>query len=124
MTSRSTAPASPLPLSPIDFHVLLALSEGPLWGYAVMKAVEEETDGVITPDVGSLYRILARLMESRLVEETDPPAGAESEPHRGRPRRWYGITPAGLAAIRAEAVRLSGALDLVRARNLLPEAGS
>ena len=121
MTPRAPQPA--LPLSATDFHVLLVLSEGPLYGYAVMKAVEEETGGVIAPDVGSLYRILARLMESGLVEETDPTGGA-GEVHRGRPRRYYGMTPAGAVALRAEAARLADAVDLARARKLLPEGGA
>ena len=117
----SQSPHHAQPLSATDFHVLLVLSEGPLYGYAVMKAVEEETGGVISPDVGSLYRILARLMESELVEEIEPPA---EEVHRGRPRRYYRITATGAVALRAEALRLADAVSLARARNLLPGAGA
>ena len=33
------------PLSATDFHVLLVLTEGDLYGYAIMKAVEAQSGG-------------------------------------------------------------------------------
>lgn len=110
------------PLSATDFHILLVLSEEDLYGYAIMKAVEEQSGGSVSPEVGSLYRILARLMDEGWVEEAPVPADAE-ESHRGRPRKYYRITPAGEAVARREAVRLRDVLDLARTRDLLPDAG-
>lgn len=118
MTPRTDAL---LPLSPTDFHVLMVLVDGPLYGYAILKAVEEESEGTVSPEIGSLYRVLARLMEMRLVEEVGPPRGQEDEVHRGRPRRYYRITAAGLAGARAEAGRMRSALELARSRRLLQE---
>ena len=123
MTSMPDPP-HPLPLSATDFHVLLVLAEKPLWGYAIMRAVEDESGGMIRPDVGSLYRILARLMESGLLEETPAPREADGAAHRGRPRRYYRITLAGLRAVRSEALRLAGVLEVARSRSLLPEGRS
>lgn len=92
-----------LPLPAVDLQILLVLAEGDLYGYAIKKAVERESNGLLTPEIGSLYRVLARLMDSGWVEEApSPPHG----PQRGRPRRYYSVTPAGLKVARAEVKRL------------------
>ena len=106
------------PLSATDFHVLLVLSEGDLYGYAIKKAVETQSGGAVTPEIGSLYRVLARLMAEGLVAEVAGPA--EDGTHRGRPRKYYGITPAGRDVARAEAARLSELVELARGRDMLP----
>jgi DNA-binding PadR family transcriptional regulator len=111
-----------LPLSPTDFHVMLVLGTGPLYGYAILKALEEESGGTVVPEIGSLYRIIARLVSHELVVEADAPVGA-SETHPGRDRRYYRLTDLGEAVTRAEAARLQDALGLARVRNLLPETG-
>ncbi len=109
-------------LSPTDLHVLLVLSGGALYGYAIMKAVVEESGGAVSPEIGSLYRVLSRLMGSGLVREAPPPSEAE-DVHPGRERKYYDLTRAGRAALEAEAARLDRVLDLARARHLLPERG-
>jgi DNA-binding PadR family transcriptional regulator len=109
-------------LSPIDFHVLLVLAGGDLYGYAIMKAVEEESGGALTPEIGFLYRVLGRLTGAGLVTEVEAPADAQ-EGQRGRPRRYYGITAAGRAALEGDARRIEAALGLVRRRSPLA-AGS
>ena len=110
------------PLSATDFHVLLALREGASYGYAVMKAVEDESGGSLTPEIGSLYRVLGRLMGDGLVEECPPPE--EPGPHPGRPRKYYRLTRDGVGALRSEVGRLRDVLDLARARDLVPGDGS
>lgn len=112
----------PPPLSPTDVHVLMVLVDGALYGYGIKKAVAEESDGAVDPEIGSLYRVLARLMGAGLVEEAPTPADA-GDVHPGRDRRYYALTPVGRAALEAEASRLSRVLDLARARRLLPEEG-
>jgi DNA-binding PadR family transcriptional regulator len=107
-----------LPLGATDFHVLLVLSEGALYGYAIMKAVEAESGGRIAPEIGSLYRVLARLLAEGLVDETSTPAGAP-EAHPGRDRKYYKLTARGRAVARAEAARMRELLELARARDLL-----
>lgn len=108
------------PLSPTDYHVLLVLAEGQRYGYAIMKAIEAESGGVVRPEIGSLYRVLARLMGGGLVEETEAPEGAP-EVHRGHPRRYYCLTATGRRVLAAESVRLAGMMRLARARNVLPD---
>jgi len=115
--SASSIPRG-LPLSALDLQILLVLTRGELYGYALKKAVEEESGGVLSPEIGSLYRVLSRLMEMGWVEEADT-RSPETGPHRGRPRRYYGITLAGMALARAELGRLRQVLD--GAPGLAPE---
>jgi DNA-binding PadR family transcriptional regulator len=101
-------------VSDLEYHVLLALAAGPLHGYAVKQRVETESRGTLTPQPGSLYRVLARLMTAGLVSETDP-AGPQ-EPHPGLARRYYALTAGGRRALAAEARRLKGAAALAEKR--------
>jgi PadR family transcriptional regulator len=91
-------------MSLLEYHVLLALAGGPLYGYAIMTAVAEESAGTHTPRAGSLYRVLARLMRSGLVRETEPRDGVPAHP--GLERRYYTLSAAGRRALAAEAQRL------------------
>lgn len=111
------------PLSARDWHVLMALSAEDLHGYGIMKAVERDSEGRVSAELGSLYRVLDRLLGEGLVHEVETPAGAPAET-RGRPRRYYGLTESGRVVLQAEAVRLRDALHLAQARNLLPEGSA
>ena len=104
-----------LPLSATDFHVLLVLASDDLYGYAIQKAIDAESGGTVRPEIGSLYRVLGRLMAAGLVDETDGPHGAPGT-HRGRPRRYYRLTSRGLGALKADARRMEGALQIARVR--------
>lgn len=108
------------PLTPLEFHVLVALTEGASYGYALMTAVGEQSVGRLDPDVGTLYRVLARLMSRGLVEECAAPDEAP-DTHRGRPRRYYGLTAEGRNVAGGEARRMAELVDLARARALLGE---
>jgi len=99
-------------LKPADFHILLALAAGPLHGYRIMKDVERDTGGEVTLEIGSLYRLLARLVAEGLIDDSD------STDER---RRYYRITAAGRKALKSEAARLANVVTLVRARKLIPE---
>jgi DNA-binding PadR family transcriptional regulator len=100
--------------SRLEYHVLLAMAEGPRYGYAIKSAVEAESDGTLTPRAGSLYRVVARLMTEGLVRETE--AAEDAEPHPGRTRRYYALTPEGRAALAEEARRLKAAAALAEWR--------
>jgi PadR family transcriptional regulator PadR len=112
------------PMTPVDFHVLLVLSEGALYGYAIKKALEEESEGAIDPEIGSLYRVIARLVSAGLVEQAEGPPSTDDEVHPGRPRKYYALTAAGEEALRHEAARLEGAVALARSRGMIPESGA
>jgi DNA-binding PadR family transcriptional regulator len=107
------------PLSALDFHVLLVLATADLYGYAIMKAIEAQSLGAVSPEIGSLYRVLGRLMNAGRVMEVNAPEH-DAELHRGRPRRYYRITQLGRAALENEADRLRHVVSI--ANQILPEA--
>jgi DNA-binding PadR family transcriptional regulator len=98
------------PLTPAVFHVLLALADGPLHGYAIMQAVEESSGMAMGP--GTIYGTLERLEASGFVREL---AAARSDR-----RRLFALQPAGRGALQEEAGRLSRLAGLVRAKKLVP----
>jgi DNA-binding PadR family transcriptional regulator len=101
----------PKPLTPAVFHILLALAEGPLHGYAIMKAVE--SSGGMRMGPGTIYGSLQRMEESGLVKEL-PPGSADR-------RRVFALQPAGRRALLAESRRLSQLVATVRAKRLIPD---
>jgi len=113
---RDRDPAAPL--SATDYHILMVLAEGDLYGYAIMKAVEADSGGAVSPGIGSLYRILARLSSLGWVEEAPAPSEAPTE-HRGHRRQYYRLTAEGRAALLDESRRLESVLQLARERKLL-----
>ena len=110
-------------MTPIDFHVLMVLSQGALYGYAIMQAVEEESEGAVTPEIGSLYRVLGRLVAQGFVKQVDEPGGNAGTVHPGRQRKYYALTPEGSEALRTEATRLEGVVRLAADRRLLRGLG-
>ena len=103
-----------LPLKPADFHILLALSAERRHGYGIMKEVERESEGKVRLEIGSLYRLLGRLLDDGLIE---------MEETEGR-RRYYSLTRFGRSVLKAEAQRLAGLVDLLRSRKLAPRTDS
>lgn len=101
-------------ISRLEYHVLLALAGGPLYGYAIKDAVADESAGTLTPRAGSLYRVIARLMTRGLVTETEPEG--ETSPHPGLARKYYGLTGWGRRSLAAESSRLRGAAALAEER--------
>jgi DNA-binding PadR family transcriptional regulator len=101
-------------LSTLDYHVLLAMAQGPQYGYAIKSAVESESGGTLRPRAGSLYRVIARLMSHGLVE--DAIGVADHERHPGRARKYYGLTLTGRVVLANEAQRLRGAAALADER--------
>jgi DNA-binding PadR family transcriptional regulator len=111
-------PEDHLPLKAVHHLALLILAQEPTYGVALMERLEERSGGAIRLNAGSLYRIIGSLVEDGLVEpagETLGPAGV------GAPRKTYAVTEAGLAVLRAEAIRQEGLLEMARALDLLGE---
>src|SRR5215470_15382090 len=95
-------PEGLLPLTPAVFHVLLALVEGERHGYAIMQEVAESTQGQIKMGPGTLYGTIKRLLEARLIEESDRRPDPELDDER---RRYYRLTGLGEQVVKAEALR-------------------
>ena len=100
-----------LPLPAAAFHILLALSAGECHGYGIILDVEARTNGALRLSPGTLYRTIQRLLEDGLIEEPrKKPAGPRDDPRR----RYYRITPCGIAVARAETRRLAELLRLAK----------
>jgi DNA-binding PadR family transcriptional regulator len=113
-----TDPVELVPLTPVAFEVLLALSGEDLHGYAIMRAVEARTEGRAL-HAGTLYRALARLVETGLIEELDE----RPDPASDERRRYYRLTALGRRVGAAEARRLESQVGAARAHGLLGGVG-
>ena len=102
-----------LPLKPDAFEMLLALEDGELHGYALLKVLDAHG---MTLAASLLYRKLRRMMEDGLVEESD----RRPKPDEDARRRYYRLTALGRAVVRAEAARV---VDLSRKRQVRRLAG-
>jgi len=69
----------------------------------------------VKPHAGTLYRAIARLVESGLLQELEE-GGAETADER---RRYYALTALGRRVAEAEAARLAGQVSAARSRRLL-----
>jgi DNA-binding PadR family transcriptional regulator len=101
-------------MSNLEYHLLLALAEGALHGYAIREAIERESGGALMPRAGSMYRLLSRLLKDGLVREAA--VRAPEEPHPGLARRYYTLTAQGRRELAAEARRLKSAATLAEKR--------
>jgi len=108
-------------LKPEVFHILLALMDGERHGYAIMNDVAERTDGEISLLPGVLYRHLHRLLDGGMIEELDRRSIPEGTDER---RRYYRITDDGLAAARAETLRMAKLVEVAKGKDLLVDAGT
>jgi DNA-binding PadR family transcriptional regulator len=105
------SPVDQLPLTVPVFHILLALLDAPLHGYALIKDIETRTGGEVRLTASTLYGAIARMLDAHLIAEV---ADATSER-----RRSYRITRAGRVLVQREAERLARAADLARAKRLI-----
>jgi DNA-binding PadR family transcriptional regulator len=114
-------PESFLPLTPVAFEILLALADGERHGYSILQEVERRSGGTLSLHAGTLYRALARLLESEFIAELSE---APDSSHTDERRRYYRLTTRGIAVAKAEIVRLEGQLAAARSRRLLKGARS
>lgn len=109
-----------LPMSAVEFTVLLVLAEGASHGYAIVKDIEARSGGQVSLLPGNLYAILQRLAGSGLIERTA--AAAVSDGNADKRRRYYGITALGRRVAAAEAARMKRMVEEAAASNLLEDA--
>ena len=104
-------PASFLPLSAHQFHILLALTDGERHGYGIIQDVEQRTGGDMRLGTGTLYTAIARLVALGVIRD----AGGDD---RGDRRRYYRLLPLGRAVLQAETRRLEALVRHAHARGV------
>jgi DNA-binding PadR family transcriptional regulator len=107
-----------LPLRPVEFHILLSLASGERHGYGIIQDIEKRGD-TPTPDVGTMYRALARMAESGLIATAALPRGRDDVDER---RVYYRLTDRGLRVAKLEAQRLNALARAARIGGLLEKA--
>jgi DNA-binding PadR family transcriptional regulator len=104
------------PLPSAAFQIMLALADGDLHGYAIMRQVEEQTGGRLRLGPGTLYGSVQALVEGKLIEEVYRPEDSAMQQER---RRYYRLTAAGRKRARSEAEKMADVLRVARARKIL-----
>ena len=103
-----------LPLKPLVFQVLLALSAGERHGWSLVREIQQAGVGArVLP--ANFYRTLRGMLADGLIEETEP-RHAEDDDER---RRYFRLTPLGSDAARLEARRLHELVADTRTKRLL-----
>ncbi|HVF40017.1 MAG TPA: PadR family transcriptional regulator [Gemmatimonadaceae bacterium] len=100
-------------LTPLSAAILFALADGASHGYAIIKEIEDLTDGDMRPNTGSMYLALHRLLEEGLITESSGP-GEDAR------RRYYRLSETGRAAAKAEARRMAQLVRVASAKKLIP----
>ncbi|SRR6266700_1268636 len=92
------------------FFTMVALLDGPLHGYAIIRRCEFLSSGRVRLSAGTLYTALDRLLAAEMLEIV------REEIVSGRARRVYTLTGAGRDLIVQEGRRLAEAARLVTKR--------
>jgi DNA-binding PadR family transcriptional regulator len=108
---QNCEPGEFLPLPHLAFHVLMALSDADRHGWAIVRRIEELTEGMWSPSAGSLYLSMVRLEKRGLIAEVEAP-----EEDTDARRRYYTLSPLGRRVLDLELRRLA---SLVRHADLL-----
>ena len=103
-------------LTPAMFQVLLALGDEEKHGYAILKDVEDQTNGEVRLSTGTLYAIIKRLLSEGVIKECRNRPPADEDDQR---RRYYRLTSAGRELAVAEAERMERLVATARSKHLL-----
>ena len=106
-----------IPLKAVVFGIMMSLAEQERHGYAILHDVRTRSGGRLKLETGPLYRHLKRLLDDRLVEETE---GAEGGGSSDKRRRYYALTELGRAVLAAEGQRLAQAVQHAQALGAIP----
>ena len=103
------------PLTEPVLLILLSLAEEPRHGYAILKDVEEMSNGRVKLSTGTLYGALCRLLEDGWIERFK-----EQDASRGR--QAYCLSRAGRRNLQVEVSRLKQLSRLASLRVARKEA--
>jgi PadR family transcriptional regulator len=89
----------------LDVLVLKTLSWGPMHGFEIISWLEQRSGGRLDVSDAALLQALHR------IEERDLIAAEWGQSKNGRKARYYKLTPAGRAQLRAESAALVDHVD-------------
>src|SRR3954452_8589453 len=87
------------PLTEPVFLILASLAEKPRHGYALMKDIEEISEGRVCLSTGTLYGAIRRLLEDAWIERF-------ARKDTSRDKQAYRLTAAGRGQLKAEVARM------------------
>jgi PadR family transcriptional regulator PadR len=104
----------------VETLILAVLEAGPSYGYAIVKELNERAEGILQLGEGTIYPVLYRLEEKKLI------ASRWRSAENGRQRKYYRLISKGhkaLATNRQQWQMLSAAMGKVlgSTKNLLPK---
>jgi DNA-binding PadR family transcriptional regulator len=108
---------SRLPLKPLVFQILLALSDDERHGWSLVREVQQR-GGFARLMPGNFYRTLRSMLADGLIEESAKRSTRRADDDDER-RRYFRLTPLGAAVATAEARRLEAAVLEARSKRLL-----
>ena len=100
----------------LELLILRTLLFGPLHGHGIAKHIQRTSEDVLQVEHGSLYPALHRLVRQQWL------AADWQDTPKGRPMKFYRLTPAGRRQLAAEASnwrQLTRAIGLVLNRSEL-----
>ena len=92
-----------LPLTETTYYILLALVE-PLHGYAVIKKIQEISEGTVNVGAGTLYNAVSKLQKEGLIVKVN-------EDDR---RKFYHLSQKGKLVLESQIARLKTMLKRAR----------
>ncbi|MGI9628246.1 MAG: PadR family transcriptional regulator [Longimicrobiales bacterium] len=105
-----------LPVPPLWFGAMLAMSDEPKHGYGIVKEIESRSVTGKRPAAGTIYIALQRLMAEGLIEERAPRKKAAKD---GRGKRLYGLTRLGRRVSALEAHRMTELVAISTEKKLI-----
>lgn len=101
---------SQIPLREPTFFILLSLSPGPKHGYAILKGVENLSEGRVKLSTGTLYGAIKRLLDRGWIRRVNDPLPNSTE----RERKAYDLTELGRRVMNAEIARLKNLVSVAQ----------
>ena len=101
---------SQIPLREPTFFILLSLSPGPKHGYAILKGVENLSEGRVKLSTGTLYGAIKRLLDRGWIRRVNDPLPNSTE----RERKAYDLTELGRRVMNAEITRLKNLVSVAQ----------
>jgi len=116
MRASSGTQDNEVAVTPSVLHILFALADGQLHGYAIMREVERISEGKVRMGPGTLYGAVKKLLLSGWIEEVEGRRGSGKDDER---RRYYRLTGLGTRVLNSEVSRMRALVRLARGKKLI-----